>query len=771
MRQNIFLLFAMHLIIPCFGQGNFLAKIRNNLDVDLRRSPVEKVYLHLDRPYYMSGETIYFSVYSTEGYLHLPSTLSNNIYVELLTPDDKLLKRTTTFVKEGGGMGIFDLSDTLKTGFYRIRAYSSWMQNFDPDFFFVRDIGVFSLFENQRGAVAQSPNSIAVLQFFPEGGDLLYGFESKVGFKAVDTNGKGIDFSGKIFDDQNRPILDFQSSHLGMGQLLLRPEIHRAYYAQVDGSSLIVALPEPKVDGYALKVINNATQKRILFELRTNLSAPDNEVTVVVQCRGRLLYSNTSTIASGQLNGAIPRLAFLSGVNHITIFDKNRLPVAERLFYIDREESMKVKAVLSDTVLGKRKKVSMDIQIREKGGAPVKARLSVAATDDSQLMPDGNRETIASYLLLSADIHGTIEAPGYYFNTSNKDRFEVLDILMLTQGWRRFVWKRIIEHEPVKAKFQMEKGFHITGTMRRTYTNKPIPLGRVSFLSKDFKTIFGAMETDAKGRFRVPDIQVHGASEILFQGEFKKMKTDVWFDFDTVQVVPARQTLICPPLGSMMGFERTFINKGIMRRNIDERYNIEREVTLLDEVVVIGKKIPNTPREKMQAGGHGYKRTIKIEGQTWANHPFQLLRGKATGLGDCRRPIRIFWDGIEIFSPMELESKDANSVGEIDTACDLIAFWTRPGSYTKSATSFMLKGYQPVREFYSPKYNVRLSEHEKEDYRVTLEWQPDIQTDEMGNATVEFYTSDNVTAVTISVEGISSTGIPIVSRSRIRITD
>lgn len=771
MRLSVVLLLIMHMITTSFGQGNFLAKVRNGLDVDLRRSPVEKVYLHLDRTYYMTGETIYFAVYTTKSYLHKPSNMSNNIYVELFSGENKLLKRTVILVKEGKGMGLFDLNDSLKSGSYKIRAYSKWMQNFDPDYFFQKDIPVFSLYENQQSEVAQPPSTIAELKFFPEGGDLLYGIESKVGFKAVDANGIGIDFRGKIFDDQNKAIADIQSSHLGMGLILLRPEPHRTYYARVDGLAMPVALPEPKVAGYVLKVINNTSLKNIAFEIRTNLYAPDNEVTIVVQCRGRMLYSTTATIASGELNGAIPRLAFLSGVNHITIFDRNGLPVAERLFYVDRQDALQVKTVLSDTVLGKRKKVSLDIQIREKGGTPAKARLSLAATDDLQLRLDGDRETIASYLLLSSDIRGNVESPGYYFNTSNKDRCEALDILMLTQGWRRFVWKRIIENEPGKSEFTVEKGFHITGTMRSPYTNKPIPRGKVSFLSKDFKTIFGATETDAVGRFRVADIQVNGASEILFQGEFKKVRTDVWFDFDTTQVIPSLQQPICALLRSMTEFERTFISKGIKRRNIDERYNVEREVTLLDEVVIIGKKIPTTPREIAQASGHGYKRTIKVENSSWAKNPFDLLRGHATGLGDCHRPIRIYWEGVEIFSRSQLDAMDPNMVGEIDTACDLIAFWTKPGSYAKSATSFMLKGYQPAREFYSPQYNVRLPEHEKEDYRVTLHWQPDVQTDEKGMAHVEFYTSDIATTVSISIEGISSTGIPFVSRSRVRITD
>jgi len=758
----VFLLLAMLLrLLVANGQGNILEKIRTGLEANLKRNPTEKVYLHLDRTSYMSGETVYFGIYTTEGYLQAPSTLSNTIYVELFNEEEKLLKRATIRVAGGNGNGHFDLADTLKSGCYQIRAYSNWMKNAEPDFFFQKDIMVFSLFANQQPTNDKPVAHMADIQFFPEGGHLVYGIQSKVGFKAVDSNGKGIACHGKVFDDQNREVLEFRSSHRGMGFFLLLPEASRMYYAVVDGLAKPVKLPQPSNTGFTLRVINEPTEKAIAFEIRTNIIEIDNEVTVATHCRGRLLHSGSYTLSTGILNGAIPRQAFLSGVNHITVFDKNQMPVAERLIYVDRGDTVQVNATLSDTMLGKRKKVSLDIRIMEKGIAS-KARLSVSVTDDSQVGSDINRENIKSYLLLTSDISGVIESPGYYFDHRNKDRHAALDVLLLTQGWRRFVWKRILDNEYVKAKFPVERGFHITGTMRRTYSDKPVPGGKVSFLAKDFKTIFGAIETDAQGRFHVADIQLNGSGEILFQGEYKKKRTDVWFDFDTVQVIPPAEAGVCSTKTLVDLEEDDFVNLGIARRNADERFEMDRQQTLLDEIVIMGEKIPTTVREKLQAKSIGYKRTITVETTSWANHPLDLLRGKSTSIGDCgpARPIRIFWNGVEIIHISQLNAMDPNMVSEIDTACDLIAFWTRRGSYAKSATSFMLRGYQPTREFYSPKYDVPMAEHEKEDYRATLEWRPGIQTDEYGRAHLEFYTSDNPTTVTIRIEGISSTGIP-----------
>lgn len=519
--KTLILILALYGSHPSEGQS-FINKLKTGLEARLRQTPVEKVYLHVDRGTYMAGETIFFSVYTTEGYTQKPSTLSKNIFVELFSEDTTLLTRTVIQVNEGRGNGHFDLNDTLKTGTYQLRAYSKWMQNFDPGFFFKKNISVFSLYENQQTDLQPSTPPAIDVQFFPEGGDWVSGIESKIAFKAINDKGQGVHLKGKLVDDQNKEIADVIGTRLGFGSFTLKPESNHTYRLKIDGLTSSFSLPMPKPAGYVLKVINDPSQKSIQFRVSTNIHEAENKLTVVVQCRGRLLYSGTSVIAAGELNGAIPRVAFLRGVNHITVFDRNNLPVAERLFYVDREDELHVEVKPSDSVLEKRKKVSFDIRITDLQGKPVKSSLSVVATDDSQVEQDRNRETISSSLLLSSDIRGTIESPSYYFDPANEDRTEMLDLLLLIHGWRRFTWKEIVLSEPWKPQFAVERGFPISGTMRRTYSNKPVPDGKVSFLSKDFTTIFGAVETDAKGRFHVADIQVAGPVKSCFRANTRR---------------------------------------------------------------------------------------------------------------------------------------------------------------------------------------------------------------------------------------------------------
>ena len=61
------------------------------------------------------------------------------------------------------------------------------------------------------------------IQFFPEGGQLIIGVRTKIGFKAITPDGLGIDVKGTITDNNNNVVTEFASSHLGMGQFVLTP--------------------------------------------------------------------------------------------------------------------------------------------------------------------------------------------------------------------------------------------------------------------------------------------------------------------------------------------------------------------------------------------------------------------------------------------------------------------------------------------------------------------------------------------------------------------
>ena len=78
-------------------------------------------------------------------------------------------------------------------------------------------------------------------------------------------------------------------------------------------------------------------------------------------------------------------------------------------------------------------------------------------------------------------------------------------------------------------------------------------------------------------------------------------------------------------------------------------------------------------------------------------------------------------------------------------------------------------GYQTPAEFYAPAYATEKARRSMvPDYRTTLYWNPSVEFDETGRATVEFYTSDAPADYDISIEGVTQTGKIVQRRQRLR---
>lgn len=100
------------------------------------KNPVEKVYLHLDKPYYGAGDTIWFKAYTVVGSLHRLSLLSQVLHVDLIDKHNLIAKQITLNLIQGTAFGDFALPDTLEEGSYRLRAYTNWMRNAGSDYFY-----------------------------------------------------------------------------------------------------------------------------------------------------------------------------------------------------------------------------------------------------------------------------------------------------------------------------------------------------------------------------------------------------------------------------------------------------------------------------------------------------------------------------------------------------------------------------------------------------------------------------------------------------------
>ena len=114
--------------------------IRTNLNLQLLFYPQEKIYIQTDKPYYISGETLFFRAFLLNAVSHEAVYWSRYIYLELINPVDSVIIRQQVRPEEDVFYGNFDLPEDLPQGNYRVRAYTRFMENRDKDYFYTQPV-------------------------------------------------------------------------------------------------------------------------------------------------------------------------------------------------------------------------------------------------------------------------------------------------------------------------------------------------------------------------------------------------------------------------------------------------------------------------------------------------------------------------------------------------------------------------------------------------------------------------------------------------------
>ncbi|MEC3879985.1 TonB-dependent receptor plug domain-containing protein [Parapedobacter sp. 10938] len=205
-----------------------IEKVLTKLESHANQYPQEKVYLHLDKPYYTVGDDIWFKGYVTLGAYNQLSGLSKILYVDLIGPEDRTVQSIRLPLIAGVTMGDFQLADSLDEGNYRIRAYTNWMRNFEPDAFYDRTLPIGN---------ARTDNIVAHSTFSYENSP-EHRVHAEIAFTDLDggpfadmdasyevvMEGRNIDRGRATTDDEGRIAFDFvnkQPFNLQSGEILL----------------------------------------------------------------------------------------------------------------------------------------------------------------------------------------------------------------------------------------------------------------------------------------------------------------------------------------------------------------------------------------------------------------------------------------------------------------------------------------------------------------------------------------------------------------------
>jgi len=529
------------LFLLCFFSGSLLGqqdsttlKLNNfarNVNQFSFLYPQEKVYLHFDNTAYYLGETIWFKSYVVTAENNLFSKLSKVLYVELLTPEGDVIETKKLKIENGQTHGEFLLKDSLYAGYYEVRAYTKCMLNFDNNGVFSR---VFPIYDKQKNAAVLPNKKMTVrprgkqlinnrekedkldnidITFFPEGGNLTTGLINRVAYKVVDKEGRSIDVSGTIYNSKGEEITTFSTAYQGMGSFSLCPDGQK-YTAKIISKKkeITVNLPLSTKSGYTLLVDNLRTQD-LWVQINKTPALPDETLGITFMCRGKVYAFKTFNVQEGKTTAFnIAKSSLLAGIVQISVFDSKGEIVAERLAFVHHDASALIKTNINTGYLPL-SPIIIDFQVEDKQGKPIESTFSLSVRDNGTEIETGYRDNIMTNLLLSSELKGYIANPAYYFEKEDNKHSLALDLLMMTQGWRRYVWRKMAGLETFEVKHSIEKGLTIEGKVltdiqKKAKENIEVTMWMLTPYQK------GKCITDNRGEFNMAIEDFYGKTEL-----------------------------------------------------------------------------------------------------------------------------------------------------------------------------------------------------------------------------------------------------------------
>jgi hypothetical protein len=750
------------------SRGQAIQEVQNSFNLYKHSALQEKVFVHTDKSTYLPGEIIWFKIYCVDGNDHKPLNLSKVVYVEVLDNSQNPVVQAKISVKNGIGDGSFYIPVTVNNGNYKFRAYTSWMKNFSPDYYFEKTITLINPLRSPDNLVKQTASNYDV-QFFPEGGNLVSGIVSKVAFKAVGKNGLGVAFSGAVVDQHNDTVARFKPLKFGMGNFSFTPAANNTYKAIVkfNGEKVTKDLPGVNSQGYVMSLTDNGAQ------LDVTVKGTDGNIYLFVHTRQMIKAAESSYITNGTAHFTINKSLLGDGISGITIFNNAKQPVCERLYFKRLAQKLFIDAGADQQQYALRKKVNINVSAKGQVGKPVLANMSMAVYRVDSLQ-EVDHSNIFDYLWLGSDLKGNIESPDYYFKNANAETDEALDNLMLTQGWRRFQWSQVLENRPPAFNYLPEYTGHIvTAKITNTLTNTPA-VDILTYLGVPGKRVqVYVSQSDSLGHLWYSTKDFYGPGEIVAQ---TNTMADTTYRIDILNPFSEQFSKSTLPKFEFVNSMQNALQAhslGIQVLNIYSANNIKR----FYEPAVDSSAFYSKPYKTYKLDDFTRFTTMEEDLREYVSED-NIVRSKGrfhikvlNDRGFLDGDPLVLLDGVPIFDINKIFAVDPLKVKKLEVIRErffygqsaqegIFSFTTYKGDLggvelDPKAVVIDYEGLQLHRQFYSPVYDSEVQTASRiPDFRNLLYWTPSVSND----GKVSFYTSDQAGKYVGVVQGITGNG-------------
>jgi hypothetical protein len=474
------------------------------------------------------------------------------------------------------------------------------------------------------------------VQFFPESGKMIDGLTNNIAYKAINYKGLGEVISGHIVDETDSIITPFITNKLGMGFVYFKPDKHKTYYGKIlRTNGIAYKYPLPKVVEYGYVLSLGETSNYISFRVKSNIKTEDS-LYVKVKSRGVLIRKHPFILENGIHEALIKKAEIPNGIVNITLFNSNKVPIGERLFFnLDEENILNIALEGDKTIYTQRDKTSLNLAFTNKKNEGIATNFSALVIDNDKLNSNRNEQhNILSYFLLHSELKGFIEKPNTYFDKNNMYRKRDLDALMLTQGWSNYVFSK--RDSIYNFDIKPETGLSISGKVRSVFNvNKP-PKKRVdlTMLTSGEPPGIYTQTVDSIGNF-VFNLDDHYMNQldILIQSSNKKGKAK---NFNLELDKPMPEPRIVYEREETIALPDTIITEFLKKKTEERRaaggFNLSDDTVELNAVELTGYNV--TPEREKLFRLHGApdvvieNKELAKEEEKWMSGLYDLLRTK-----------------------------------------------------------------------------------------------------------------------------------------------
>lgn len=719
----------------------------------------ESAFLHTDRDVYLNGDQVIFSATVVESALHRPSSLSSVLYVELLTPGNTVLGRTIIALKDGQGSGILQLPQNAVNGYYALRAYTRWMQNAPASSYFHKRITILNPETNVVIQAPVSPKDISI-DYFPEGGTLLEGIETRMAFQVKDAYGCGFATKGWLISDVGDTLTRLSTNNSGLGGFVFPALKNQKPFVVLEDSSGTrrrFAFPEPEPVGTALSVEFSESG----LSISVYSSSPVSGSEKLLLMAGNVVLAQR-VLQSGQnlQQLIIPLDECRSGLNSVILNDKDGNTLNTRYVFVHKPTGLNIHLDSPKRGYSNREKVVLTVQSSDASGLPLASVLSVSVSLAPANLPQ--EPDMASYLSLGA------QSGCQTFELADTSFHELFDHYLLT----------LSQSIPDKAGGTLLlpewSGKIVEGRLTDKKSMLPVPnqLVFLSLIGANCQLRTATTGSDGIFRFIVGEQLGEQLVMISLPNDSVNALIQVKEDFSD------QYANLGVPLFYVSPENRNYIEQLMLCRQVNEAWgspfsprNVRPVVTdffgasdfLIETKDFI--KLPNMEEV--------FRELVKPTYLSRRNGIWQIevIDGYLNRtLGDSAA---FFIDGVPTFDDNTVISLEPSLVREIAVRSsgyflDHQKFDGIIKLTTKNADldGLELKGSklrlkyafpQPVPIIPQPDYSTP-SEVSVPDFRPVLFWTPSIQTQADGTATIEFYTGDLDAQYNILIQGVTSDG-------------